>query len=436
LYDESELNNPKVASSYIQKAFAGELENLEIDSELSKNISVVNLSDLLDFESKKFEKIINTKSKKKLKIESKWEVVRLEEVLTTLENGNRPVGGITGITKGALSLGGEHIHANNGKIDLSNPKFVPLEFFEQANRGILQENDVLICKDGALTGKIALLGNEVVGKKAMINEHLFILRTENLTTQKYVFNWLYSLAGQELIKFNITGTAQGGLNSTNLKQIPLPLPPLNIQNQIVAEIEKIENEGQKAKIEIEKLKNQISELVENAGGGEVKLGKISEELFAGGDKPDNFSKVKTDELQIPIYANSVENKGLIGYCNIFRVEKPCVTISARGSIGFCVARDEKFFPIVRLVVLIPDLQKALPVYLEYKLNSIKIEQSGTNIPQLTVPMVQEIKIPLPPLSTQQKIVTQIQEIEEKIEKLQEILNQIPAQKQEVLKKYL
>jgi type I restriction enzyme M protein len=435
LYDENDLHNPKKASSYIQKAFAGDF-NFEVDEELKKNISVVNLSDLIDFEAKKFEKTINTRSKKKLKIESKWEVVRLKEILTILENGNRPVGGITGISEGALSLGGEHIHPNNGKIDLSNPKFVPIEFFEQSTRGILKENDILICKDGALTGKIALLGNEVVGKKAMINEHLFLLRTENLVTQKYVFNWLYSSTGQEYIKFNITGQAQGGLNSTNLKQIPVPLPPLNIQTQIVTEIEKIEKNGQKAKTEIEKLQNQISELVANAGGEEVRLGEISEELFAGGDKPDNFSKIKTGELQIPIYANSVENKGLIGYSNIFRVEKPCVTISARGSIGFCVARDEKFFPIVRLVVLIPDLQKALPVYLEYKLNSIKIEQSGTSIPQLTVPMVEEIKIPLPQIKIQQKIVAQIQEIEQKIESLQTVLDSIKSQKEEVLKKYL
>jgi type I restriction enzyme M protein len=79
LYDENDLNNPKVASSYIQKAFAGDF-NFEIDEELQKNVSVVNLSDLLDFEAKKFEKIINTRSKKKLKIESRWEVVKVSDI--------------------------------------------------------------------------------------------------------------------------------------------------------------------------------------------------------------------------------------------------------------------------------------------------------------------------------------------------------------------
>ena len=459
LYDESELNNPKVASSYIQKAFAGELENLEIDSELSKNISVVNLSDLLDFESKKFEKIINTKSKKKLKIESKWEVVRLEEVLTTLENGNRPVGGITGITKGALSLGGEHIHANNGKIDLSNPKFVPLEFFEQANRGILQENDVLICKDGALTGKIALLGNEVVGKKAMINEHLFILRTENLTTQKYVFNWLYSLAGQELIKFNITGTAQGGLNSTNLKQIPLPLPPLNIQNQIVAEIEKIENEGQKAKVEIEKLQNQISELVENTGGDEVKVGEILKTLENGNRPKGGITGISTGALSLGgehIHANSGKiNLSNPKFVPIEFFEKASRGILKENDILICkdgaltgkiallgnelvnkkAMINEHVF-LLRVDNL--DTQKYLFYYLFGKdgQNLIKDKITGQAQGGLNSTNLKEIKIPLPPLATQQKIVAQIQEIEKKIESLQTVLDSVKTQKEQVLKKYL
>jgi len=43
-----------------------------------------------------------------------------------------------------------------------------------------------------------------------------------LTKQKYLFNLLFSQLGQELLKTNITGAAQGGLNSTNLKNIKIP----------------------------------------------------------------------------------------------------------------------------------------------------------------------------------------------------------------------
>jgi type I restriction enzyme M protein len=413
LYDENELNNPKVASSYIQKAFAGELENLEIDSELSKNISVVNLSDLLDFESKKFEKIINTRSKKKLKYRDFWgndNLVFLPEI-AEIKKGSS-------ITLKEITPGEIPVIAGGKK---------PAYFHNQSNR----DGDVItVSASGANSGFVNYHKNPIFASDC----NTIKSKDESRISTKLIYEYLIPI--QDKIYLLQRGQAQPHVYAEDLAKIEIPLPPLNIQTQILTEIEKIENEGQKAKSEIERLKNQISELVENSGGKEVRLAEVAEEIFAGGDKPNNFSKVKTDELQIPIYANSIENKGLIGYSNIVRVEKPCVTISARGSIGFCVAREEKFFPIVRLVVLIADLQKALPIYLEYKLNSIKIEQSGTNIPQLTVPMVEEIKIQLPSLQIQQKIVAQIQEIEKKIESLQTVLDSVKTQKEQVLKKYL
>ena len=37
---------------------------------------------------------------------------------------------------------------------------------------------------------------------------------------------------------------------------------------------------------------------------------VTKKIFAGGDKPEIVSEVKTDELNIPIYANAVKNNGL------------------------------------------------------------------------------------------------------------------------------
>ena len=48
----------------------------------------------------------------------------------------------------------------------------------------------------------------------------------------------------------------------------------------------------------------------------------------------------------------------------------------------------------------------------------------------------EIKIPLPPLSEQQKIVSEIEKIEAKIKALETEISEIHKQKEAVLKKYL
>ena len=48
-----------------------------------------------------------------------------------------------------------------------------------------------------------------------------------------------------------------------------------------------------------------------------RLGDVCEKLFAGGDVPkNNFSKIKTDKFDIPIFSNGIKNKGLYGYTDI------------------------------------------------------------------------------------------------------------------------
>ena len=63
--------------------------------------------------------------------------------------------------------------------------------------------------------------------------------------------------------------------------------------------------------------------VVNDGHEMKKLEDIAEKLMAGGDVPkNNFSKIKTDKFNIPIFANGVKDKGLYGYTDIVKVTKP------------------------------------------------------------------------------------------------------------------
>lgn len=168
-----------------------------------------------------------------------------------------------------------------------------------------------------------------------------------------------------------------------------------------------------------------------------KLLNVCDEISAGGDVPkNNFSPSKTDEFKVPIFANGEKNKGLYGYTNIPKIVIPSVTISARGSIGFTEYRSMPFFPIVRLIVLCPS--KNLDAqFLKYALDNSKITNTGTTIPQLTVPTVKEIFIPLPPLPEQHRIVAKIEELfsslDKGIESLKTAQAQLKVYRQAVLK---
>ena len=84
-----------------------------------------------------------------------------------------------------------------------------------------------------------------------------------------------------------------------------------------------------------------------------RLPVITTDIFAGGDKPDVYETCLTESCKIPIYSNGMENEGLYGYTNKPRVTEPSITISARGTIGFCCVRETPFVPIVRLITITP-----------------------------------------------------------------------------------
>ncbi len=145
---------------------------------------------------------------------------------------------------------------------------------------------------------------------------------------------------------------------------------------------------------------------------------VCENIFAGGDMPkNNFSIAKTVVFNTPIYSNGEKDKGLYGYTDIKKVTKPSITISARGTIGYSEIRKEAFFPIVRLIVLTPN-SKLLDIYfLRFVIGNLSFASVGTSIPQLTVPMVKQVQIPLPPLSEQKQIAALFQSIETAMEQV-------------------
>lgn len=180
-----------------------------------------------------------------------WVIKPLGEIAEFV-SGSRPKGGVGQIKSGVLSLGGEHV-GTNGYVDISAPKYVPREFFDSNSKGHIQSSDILLCKDGALSGKVAIERGELSGKESMVNEHVFIIRTGKID-QKYLFFYLFSPVGQSLLKGVVTGAAQGGINGKNLRSIPVVFPLAKEEQQrIVAELDLLSDI-------IEKKRNQLQDL--------------------------------------------------------------------------------------------------------------------------------------------------------------------------------
>ena len=122
----------------------------------------------------------------------------------------------------------------NGELKDSDKKYINLT--DDAKKYILQKDDVLVARTGATYGKTMLFDGQ---EKAVFAS--FLIRI-NLDKTKILpeYYWAFTRSSQYWTQANslVTGGGQPQFNGNALKQIKIPLPPLDIQREIVMKFEK------------------------------------------------------------------------------------------------------------------------------------------------------------------------------------------------------
>ena len=255
-------------------------------------------------------------------------------------------------------------------------------------------------------------------------------------TNNFIYHYLIKLENSwEKISQGSTFTA---VNSNDIKKLQLILPNIQEQEKIANFLssvdkkislteEKLELFREYKKGVMQKIFSQELRFKDNNGNDypeweEKKLGEISE-ISAGGDiDKKNFLEKQNKEFIYPVYANTLEKKGLYGYSNIYKISGESITVTARGNIGIANYRKENYFPIVRLLVIKMNEIKYSLKYFTYFINTIKIIKEVTGVPQLTAPQLREYKVFFPTsLEEQQKIADFLSSIDSKIESIEKEL---------------
>lgn len=152
-----------------------------------------------------------------------WEVKELDDILKSIESGNRPKGGVSDINEGVPSIGAENI-LGLGKYNYSIEKYVPVKFYNNMSRGVVKNRDVLLYKDGAKLGRKSMFMNDFPHPKCCVNSHVYILRTKKNIPQTYLYFWLDLDFMTEKIRNTNTNAAQPGINQGDVKSLPILLP--------------------------------------------------------------------------------------------------------------------------------------------------------------------------------------------------------------------
>lgn len=249
-----------------------------------------------------------------------------------------------------------------------------------------------------------------------INEHIGYILDSFFESPANTNNYLSSL-----VQKGAKNTIQISNDTFISKSVCLPLDPAEqekIANFLLTIDTLIAAQGQKVETLKERKRGMMQQLFPQPGETAPRLrfpgfeGEWQEELLgnlctisAGGDVPkQNFSKTKTEVYNIPIISNGIEENALYGYTNSPKITTEAVSVSARGTIGYAEYRDYPYYPIIRLLSVIPKNTQILNTkYLSYILSIQKYNVANAGIPQLTVPMISAVSIFFPTLAEQKKI---------------------------------
>ena len=227
----------------------------------------------------------------------------------------------------------------------------------------------------------------------------------------YLMLWFLRPEFDREASFYAVGGVRGSLEWNDFCDMMLPVPPIEEQRRIVEQYQTVERRIKNNERLIALLEDTAQTIfrhrfVDNIDPNNLpkgwRMGHINDiaTLKVGGDKPNVFSETKTSECKVPIYSNGIDEKGIYGFTNEATISEESVTISARGTIGYCFLRFEPYVPIVRLISAIPYNWKSLYfVYFLLKMQNIKGDGSVQN--QLTVPFLNTEDFVIAPISEQE-----------------------------------
>ena len=192
----------------------------------------------------------------------KWqaaEIGKLADVFIDgdwVESKDQAASGIRLIQTGNIGIG-EYLDKTG------RARFVSNEKFEKLNCTEVLEGDVLISRLPDPVGRACLVPQMDTKKITSVDCTIVRFDKNKILPKFFIFLTLTDQYYQQINQY-LTGASRRRISRSNLAKVEIPLPPLPIQQQIVAEIEENEKEVVRLKAEMEnrgqKIKSKIAEV--------------------------------------------------------------------------------------------------------------------------------------------------------------------------------
>ncbi len=422
LYNPSNINDTTKINTLISKNFID--DNVEIPQELERYVSKARLVDMLDFSRKDFNKAIGLNPKRKIKILGKeeWQV-RLGEIAE--------------VKKGKVITLEETIKGNI-KVVAGG-----LNFAYYHNKSNRPKDTITISASGANAGFVNIWKEEIYASDCTT------IIGNDKTIQLYLYNVLKLI--QQNIFYLARGSAQPHVYPSDIQNLKIPLPPLDIQEKIVKECQEIDDEVLKANEIIKTTKELIEKEINSVKGEIVKLGdkfktssggtplSSKNEYYINGNIPwVNSGEVKSGliiDTRVKITKLGLNNSSAKLFpINTVLVAMYGATTGEVGILGIEASTNQAVCGIL------PNKQYAIPIYLYFylreQIDEFKALSKGVARSNISQEVIKNFTIKLPPLETQKQIVYKIEKLETQITKAKKTIDEASEKKEEILKRYL
>lgn len=452
LYDDNNYYNIEKASTYV-RAINTQDTILKISDSQKNNISVYNLTDLIDFNRVDFDKIIKTNAEKLIEIETQYPKLKLGNVANIIKGVTYGSQDQTNNVTNNIILTADNITLD-GKFVLNKEIYLKNEVVLDDSKK-LKKDDVFICfSSGSINhlGKVAFIEQDT---NYFAGGFMGILRAN---PKECLPLYLFTLLNNELYR-NIIRNIGTGSNIQNLSSkindIKIPVPPIKIQEKIILEIAKVDKKENQNISALENAQKEIFDTLNQFSKGKkkVKLDRVVTVQSGGTPKtgvPEYWDNGTINWLRSEVcqncyvYESDVKEKitaeGLAK--SSAKLLKPNTVLMALvgATIGRVAYLTFEATTNQNVTGLYPkDENELIPKYLFYALMNDFDKNFGDRKGKFTMAnltMIKNLEIPLPTFAEQKKLVDIIEAKEKEIEAIKLSLTNIKTEKEAVLTKHL
>jgi len=285
------------------------------------------------------------------------------------------------------------------------------------NKYLINQDDILIAMTGATVGKVAYSQFD----NLLLNQRVGLVRAiEKKINKSFLKSILLSDKFYKYCQLQAGGGAQGNISPSQIKKYIIPLPPLEIQEQIVAELNScqkvidgaqqvVENWKPTIKIDSGWKKVKLGEVCEIKSGGTPLTGEVR--YYENGDIPWLKSEVCKDGI-VTESKNFISEEGLKNSSAKWLIINTTLIALVGATIGKTALLKFNATTNQNIAGLFPKNIKYLnPIYLFYSVQTLYpkfLDLGKGKFKMANLSFVKNLDILIPDLKIQEKIVEKIE----------------------------